>query len=65
MKEPGLDKRHRDQDGKIHLKNGNALNKNLAQPIQGFSPQAKVETMRKVTGEKSLAGIRAAAKGRK
>jgi len=64
MKEPGLDKRHRDQSGKIHLKNGNAINKNLPNPIPGFSPLAKVETMRKETGEKSLAGIRKAAKDR-
>jgi len=65
MKEPGLDGRHRDQNGKIHLKNGNAINKNLRNPIPGFSPLAKVETMREKTGQKSLAGIREAAKKRR
>ena len=62
MKEPGLDQRHRDQDGTIRLKNGNTLNKNLSQPIPQFSPNAKVETMRKVTEEDSIAGIRRVAK---
>ena len=65
MKEPGLDNRHRDQDVTIRLKNGNALNGNLPNPIKGFSPRAKVETMPKVTGETSLAGIRSAAKKRR
>jgi hypothetical protein len=58
MKEPGLDGRHRDKDGKIELKKGNTLNKNLAHPVKEFSPLAKVETMRKKTGQKSIAGIR-------
>lgn len=64
MDEPGLDGRERDEDGKIRLKNGNAINKNLPNPIPGFSPLAKVKTMRKETGEKSLADIREAAKDR-
>jgi hypothetical protein len=64
MDEPGLDERERDLNGKIRLKNGNAINKNLPQPVEGFSPLAKVKTMRKETGEKSLAGIRKAAKKR-
>jgi hypothetical protein len=64
MEEPGLDDRERDLNGKIRLKNGNAINKNLPNPIADFSPLAKVKTMRKETGEKSLAGIRKAAKKR-
>ncbi len=62
MKEPGLDDRHRDQDGTIRLKNSNTLNKNLPVPIPEFSPLAKLETMRKATGEESIEGIRKAAK---
>jgi len=62
MKEPGLDGRHRDKDGKIDLKKGNTINKNLSQPIKGFSPLAKLETMRKETGQKSIAGVRKAAR---
>ncbi len=62
MKEPGLDDRHRDADGKIRLKNGNTLNKNLPVPIPEFSPLAKVETMREATCETSIKGIRRAAK---
>ena len=65
MKEPGLDDRHRDNDGEIRLKNGNTLNKNLPQPIPEFSPLARVDTMRKVTGEASIAKIREAAKHRR
>jgi len=65
MDEPGLDNRHRDQDGKIRRKNGNALNKNLPVPIPQFSPLARVDTMRKETGEDSIEGIRDAAKNRK
>jgi hypothetical protein len=64
MEEPGLDERERDLNGKIRLKNGNAINKNLPTPIPEFSPLAKIKTMRKETGAKSLAGIRAAAKKR-
>lgn len=65
MKEPGFDDRHRDNDGKIRLKNGNALNKNLPQPIPEFSPLARVDTMRKETDEVSMAKIREAAKRRR
>ena len=68
MKEPGLDNRHRDQaapkGGEIQQKRSDALNKNLPQPIPGFSPNATVGGMRKATGENSLAGIRRAAKNR-
>ena len=67
MKEPGLDGRHADHQpkvGQIQQKRADAINKNLPQPIEGFSPQATVGHMRKVTGQNSLAGIRKAAKDR-
>jgi hypothetical protein len=67
MKEPGLDGRHADhapKGGQIQQKRSDAINKNLPQPIPGFSPNATVGHMRSVTGENSLAGIRRAAKGR-
>ena len=62
MDEPGLDDRNRDGDGQIRLKNGSTLNKNLPQPIPEFSPLAKLKTMRKETGEVSVAAVRRAAK---
>ena len=67
MKEPGLDGRHADHSpkgGQIQQKRSDAINRNLPQPIAGFSPNATVGTMRKVTGENSLAGIRRAARKR-
>jgi len=65
MKQPGLDKRHRDTDGEIHKKRSDAVNKNLPQPIEGFSPNATVGFMRQQTGKESLTDIRKAAKNRK
>jgi hypothetical protein len=64
MKEPGLDNRHRNQDGRIDQKRSDAVNKNLPSPIPNFSPQATIGTMRKATGETSIRGIREAAKKR-
>lgn len=64
MKEPGLDNRHRDQDGRIQQKRSDTLNKNLSQPIPQFSPNAKLGTMRKETGKVSEAAVREAAKNR-
>jgi hypothetical protein len=67
MKEPGLDNRHADhppKGGQIQQKRSDAVNKNLPNPVPGFSPNATVGTMRKETGQNSLAGIRKAAKGR-
>lgn len=68
MKEPGLDNRHRDRDrpkgGEIQQKRSDALNKNLPNPIPGFSPNASVGYMRQVTGKTGLAAIRKAAKNR-
>ena len=52
MKQPGLDKRHRDEDGTIHKKRGDALNENLpGGPIPGFGPRATLKTMREKTGK--------------
>lgn len=62
MKEPGLDGRHRDEDGKIDRKRSDAVNKNLPKVIPEFSPLATVGFMRKATGEESLKDIAAAAK---
>jgi hypothetical protein len=68
MKEPGLDGRHRDTSGskrgKIQLKRGDALNKNLPRPIPEFSPNTKLETMRRQTGKTEEAIWRAAKKRR-
>lgn len=65
MNEPGLDGRHRDHDGRIQQKRGDTLNKNLPQPIPEFSPNAKLDTMRKETGETSIEAVRKAAEGRR
>jgi hypothetical protein len=65
MEEPGLDGRHRDENGRIQQKRGDTLNKNLPQPIPEFSPNAKLETMRKETGKVSIEDVRKAAKGRR
>jgi len=66
MKEPGLDNRHRDEAppkaGEIQQKRGDTLNKNLSKPIPQFSPNAKLSTMRKVTGKVSEEAVRRAAK---
>lgn len=66
MKEPGLDNRHRDKrqpkSGEIDQKRGDTLNKNLPRPIPQFSPNAKLETMRKVTGKTSVEAVRRAAR---
>jgi hypothetical protein len=62
MNEPGLDNRHRDKDGEIQQKRGDTLNKNLSKPIPEFSPNAKLSTMRKATGETSEDAVRRAAK---
>jgi hypothetical protein len=66
MKEPGLDDRHRDKArpkaGEIQQKRGDTLNKNLPKPIPQFSPNAKLSTMRKVTGKISEEAVRRAAR---
>jgi hypothetical protein len=65
MKEPGLDKRHRDKDGEIQKKRGDTLNKNLAKPIAQFSPKAKLSTMRAKTGKSSVKAVTKAATKKK
>ncbi len=65
MKEPGLDERHRNQNGRIDQKRGDTLNKNLSKPIKGFSPNARLDTIREETGETSERAIREAAMNRK
>jgi hypothetical protein len=62
MKQPGLDGRHRDNDGQIRQKRGDTLNKNLPQPITQFSSNAKLQTMRDATGKVSEKDVGAAAK---
>lgn len=64
MRQPGLDDRHRDQDGEIRQKRGDTLNKNLPTPIPQFSPNAKLSTMRKETGKVSELDVRKAARNR-
>jgi hypothetical protein len=61
MKEPGLDGRHRDEDGEISLKHGNTQNRHLPEPIPQFPPEMTVEEMRRMTGETSIEKIRQAA----
>ena len=69
MKEPGLDGRHRDKNppkaGQIQQKRGDTLNKNLSKPVPQFSPNAKLDTLRKETGKTSEKDVREAAKKRK
>ena len=65
MKEPGLDKRHRDQDGQIQQKRSDTMNKNLSKPIEGFGANTTLKTMREKTGKVSEKAIRAAAKPKK
>jgi hypothetical protein len=66
MKEPGLDNRHRDKaapkTGEIQQKRGDTLNKNLPKPVPQFSPNAKLSTMRRETGEISVEDVRRVAK---
>ena len=68
MKEPGLDGRHRDKapplTGRIDQKRGDTLNKNLPKPIPQFSSNARLDTMRKETGQTSIEKVREAAKKR-
>jgi len=60
MKEPGLDGRHRDKDGKIQQKRSDTMNKNLSAPIPGFTPDTTLKTMRERTGKTSEKDIREA-----
>ena len=60
MKEPGLDGRHRDKAGKIQQKRNDTLNKNLSEPIPGFTPDTTLKTIRERTGKTSEKDIREA-----
>jgi len=66
MKEPGLDKRHRDKAapkaGEIQQKRSDTLNKNLPKPIAEFRSDATLGTMRKATGKVSERAVAKAAK---
>ncbi len=62
MKEPGLDGRHRDKDGRIEQKHGNTLNKHLSSLIPQFPPDTTLDEMRRKTGETSEEKVREAAK---
>jgi hypothetical protein len=64
MKQPGLDNRHRDEDGTIRQKRGDTLNKNLPRPILGFSDETTLQQMRDATGKISERDVRSAAKKR-
>lgn len=65
MKEPGLDGRHRDKaapkTGEIQQKRGDTLNKNLSKPIPQFRADARLDSMRKATGETNIEKVRRAA----
>lgn len=65
MKEPGLDDRHRDQNGQIQQKRSDTMNKNLPKPIEGFGPNTTLKTMREKTGKVSESAIRAAVKSKR
>jgi len=65
MKEPRLDRRHRDTNppkaGEIQQKRSDTLNKNLPRPIPQFSPNPTLGEMRKATGKVSEQAVRRAA----
>ena len=59
MKEPGLDNRHRDEDGKIHRKEGNTLVGTLRETygddfLSDWRSDAELETVLEDTGAESL-----------
>ncbi len=58
MKEPGLDNRHRNKDGKIQQKRSDTLNQNLPKPIPGYGPKVPLGDIRKDTGKTSEKDIR-------
>ena len=65
MKEPGLDDRHRDKNGKIQQKRSDTQNQNLPSPIPGFSPDTTLKTLREKTGKTSEKDIRNSVKPKK
>jgi hypothetical protein len=65
MKQPGLDKRHRDEKppkgGEIQQKRSDTLNKNLSRPIPQFSADTTLGEMREKTGKVGEDAVRRAA----
>jgi hypothetical protein len=62
MKEPGLDKRHRDQDGEIDRKHGNTLVGSLRKTygddfLPDWRSDAKLETVLEDSGAESLSEL--------
>ena len=66
MKEPGLDKRHRDKAppkaGEIQQKRSDTLNRNLSKPIPQFRSDATLGRMREETVKLSEEAVRRAAR---
>jgi hypothetical protein len=62
MKQPGLDGRHRDEDGEIRQKRSDTLNRNLPQSIPEFRSDATLGYMREVTGNISEKDVARTAK---
>jgi hypothetical protein len=59
MKQPGLDKRHRDKDGEIRQKNSNTLVKTLRKEygedfLKGYRADTRLGTVLKKEGVESL-----------
>jgi len=65
MKEPGLDDRHRNQDGRIQQKRSDTQNQNLPNPVPGFKPTDTLKTIREKTGATSERAIRDAVNKKK
>ena len=65
MKEPGLDDRHHDKNGKIQQKHSDTQNQNLPSPIPGFSPGTTLKTLKEKTGKTSEKDIRNSVKPKK
>ena len=65
MKEPGLDGRHRNEDGRIRQKRSDTENQNQPKPIPGFAAKTTLDQMRQETGKTSEKGIRDAVKPKK
>jgi len=63
MKEPGLDKRHRDKDGEISRKHGNTLVRTLRKIYgsgfaHGFNDSDKLSDVLRKSDEPSLSQLR-------
>lgn len=61
-KQPGLDGRHRDEDGEIHRKMGNTLISTIRKTDPDFAPgrraDMKLENLLKESGARSLTDFR-------